>query len=289
MAKKRAARAQKETDSEKPANGRAPGRPMWSGSISFGLVNIPIKLYPGIRAKDVRFHILHEKDKARVQERLVCSAEQKEISRDETVKGFEIAKDQHVILTQEEISSLAPKASRTIELMNIVELSQIDPIYFNRPFYIVPEEQAAKAYFVFLEALKTSKKAAIAKFVMRNREYIGAIRPIKSVLCMDTLHFADELVQVDDLQWTAPDIHPREAEVKMALQLLESFEADFNPKELHDDYRDALLKVIRQKAEGEEIAPAPQPEEEAPQVIDLMEALKKSVAQAQRHRPTRAA
>jgi DNA end-binding protein Ku len=278
---------------EKPHPAHAPratrGRPMWSGSISFGLVTIPVKLYSGIRPKDVRFHMLHAKDKSRVQERLFCPAEEKEIPRDEVVKGFEVSKGQHVIVSQEEIDSLAPKASKTIELLNVVDLAQVDPIYFNRPFYLVPEEQATKAYFLLMEALKTAKKGAIAKFVMRNKEYIGAIRPVSNALCLDTLHFADEMVATEDLEFPGSKPHLREAEVKMALQLLESLEADFDPKILHDEYRDQMLDLIQKKAEGQEIVTAPQAAEETPHVIDLMDALKKSVAEAQRQRGGRRA
>jgi len=278
----------KESSTEKNPPARR-SRPMWSGSISFGLVNIPVRLYPGIRVKDVRFHLLHDKDKSRLQEKLVCPVDQQEIPRPEAVKGYEVGQGRHVVVTQEEMDSLAPKASRTIELLNVVDIRQIDPVYFNRPFYLLPEEQAAKAYLLLVEALRRSGKGAIAKFVMREKEYIGAIRPIRQVLCLDTLHFAEDVISTQDLGWTAPAVQLRDPEIKMALQLLESFESKFEPRQLHDDYREAMRRLIEKKVEGEQISVAPQAEEETPQVIDLMEALKKSVSEVQRQKSRKAA
>lgn len=264
------------------------GRPAWGGSISFGLVNIPVKLYPAVRLKGIRFHLLHEKDNTRVQEKLYCPADEKEIPRSEVIKGYEIGKNQHVVVTQEEIDSLAPKATHTIELLNVVNIKEIDPMYFDRPMYILPDERAGKAYYLLLEALQANGKGAIAKFVMRNKEYIGVIRPIKHVLCMELMHFADEIVSVSSLGVPSnPGV--RDAEVKMAMQLLDSLESNFKPEQLHDDYREAMLKLIQKKAEGEEITVQPAQEEEHPEVIDLMSALKKSVEQAQRQKGRKAA
>jgi DNA end-binding protein Ku len=257
------------------------GRPQWSGSISFGLVNIPILLYSAIRNKDVRFHLLHEKDKSRLQEKLFCPTDQEEVPRQDVVKGYEVSKNQHIIVSQEEISALAPKATHTIELMNVVDIQQIDPMYFDRPLYVLPEERAAKAYFLLLEALRSAKKGAVAKFVMRNKEHIGVLRPIKNVLCIEIMHFADEIIPVGELGVSAENPGVRDAEVKMALQLLESLASDFKPEQLHDDYREALLALIQKKAEGQEIVTQPESETE-PEVIDLMAALKKSVEQTQR-------
>ena len=256
------------------------GRPAWSGSISFGLVNIPIKLYSAVRNKDVRFHLLHDKDKSRLQEKLYCPVDQEEVSRQDVVKGFEISKNNHVVVSQEEINSLAPKATHTIELMNVVDIHQIDPMYFDQPYYVLPDERAEKAYALLLEALRSSEKGAVAKFVMRNKERIGVLRPIKNVLCMEIMHFADELISVRDLDLPAIT-GTRDAEVKMARQLLDSLASDFEPEKLHDDYREALLTLIQKKAEGEEIVTQPEKETNEPEVIDLMEALKKSVVQAQ--------
>jgi DNA end-binding protein Ku len=276
-----------ETEAEKP--GRL-GRPQWSGSISFGLVNIPIRLYAATRNKDVRFHLLHEKDKSRLQEKLYCPTDEEEVSRQDVVKGYEISKNQHIVVSQEEISSLAPKATHAIELMNVVDIQQIDPMYFDRPLYVIAEERAGKAYYLLLEALRSAKKGAVAKFVMRNKEHIGVLRPIKNVLCLEIMHFADEIIPVSELGVSTENPGIRDAEVKMALQLLESLESDFKPQELHDDYREALLKLIQKKAEGQEIVTQPETHEDEPEVIDLMTALKKSVAQAQqRQKNTKAA
>lgn len=288
MVKKREKPVGASDEQESAANPRS-ARPMWSGSVSFGLVNIPIKLYPGIRVKGVRFHLLHDKDNARLQEKLICPVDHEEVPRPEAVKGYEIAKGQHVIVSQEEMDSVAPKASRTIELLNVVDINRIDPMYFDRPFYLLPDERAAKAYILLTETLRTAKKGAIAKFVMRNKEYIGALRPIKKVLCMDTLHFVDEIISVNDLPWQAPDVKLTEGELKMAAQLLESLQSEFEPEKLHDDYREQMLHMIQKKAEGQEIVVQPEVAEEGPEIIDLMSALKKSVAEIHRQKGRRVA
>jgi DNA end-binding protein Ku len=280
MAKARAKPRKKQSAAPAEKSSRL-GRPQWSGSISFGLVNIPIRLYAATRNKDVRFHLLHEKDKSRLQEKLVCAIEQEEVPRQDMVKGYEIGKNQNVVVTQEEINALAPKATHSIELMNVVDIQQIDPMYFDRPLYIIAEDRAAKAYYLLLEALRSAKKGAVAKFVMRNKEHIGVIRPIKNVLCLEIMHFADEIIPVSQLGVSSENPGIRDAEVKMALQLLDSLASDFKPEQLHDDYREALLALIHKKAEGQEIATQPETEEHEPEVIDLMAALKKSVSQAQ--------
>jgi DNA end-binding protein Ku len=288
MAKTRQKTKREESEDTSDANSTR-SRSMWSGSLSFGLVNIPIRLFPGIRAKGVRFHLLHNKDKARLQEKLVCPVDHEEVPRTEAVKGFEVAKGQHVVVSQEEIDSVAPKASRTIELLNVVDIGQIDPMFFDRPFYLLPDERATKPYLLLVEALRASKKGAIAKFVMRNKEYIGALRPIKKVLCLDTLHFADEIISVNDLGWQAPTVELKDAELHMASQLLKSLESNFDPAKLHDDYREEVMKMIQKKVEGQEIAVQPETGEEGPEVIDLMAALKKSVAEINRQKGRRVA
>jgi len=266
------------------------GRPQWTGSISFGLVNIPIRLYPATRNKDVRFHLLHEKDKSRLQEKMVCAVDQEEVPRQDMVKGYAISKNQNIVVTQAEIDALAPKATHSIELMNVVDIHQIDPLYFDRPLYVIPEDRAVKAYYLLLEALRNAKKGAVAKFVMRNKEHIGVLRPIKNVLCLEIMRFADEIIPVDDLGLPTGNPGIRDAEVKMAQQLLDSLASDFKPEQLHDDYREALLALIQKKAKGQDIVTQPASEENEPEVIDLMAALQKSVAQAQhRQKSQRAA
>jgi DNA end-binding protein Ku len=257
-------------------------RAIWSGSISFGLVNIPVKLYSAIRPKDLHFHMLHNKDKARVEQKLVCPVEGKEISRDEIVKGYEVGPGQHVVVQPEELNSLMPKASRMIEIVSFVKMSEIDPIYFDKPYYLMPDERAEKAYTLFLEAMKRSKKVGIAKFVMRNKEYLSALRPFESMLCLETMHFADEVVSGNQFEGMTHEVKIGDREIKTAEQLIDSLSGRFEPEKIHDDYREAVMKMIDKKAEGEEIVVQPEEETEKPEVIDLMAALEASLAEAKK-------
>lgn len=265
-------------------------RPMWKGAISFGLINIPVRLYAGYRTKTVRFHLLHQKDKSRIEERIFCASEQKPISREEIVKGYEITPGQHVIVGEKELDHLAPKASRTIELIQFVDLKEIDPIYYGRPYYLIPEETSAKAYILFIEALKKSGKVGLAKFVMRKKEYLAALRPLGQVIYLDTMHFSDEIVLPNEIQDFVKSGKASEAEIKMAEELIRSLTASFEPEKLHDHYREALLDLIDKKIQGKEIALSPAAEfEEEPQVVDLMSALKASLAEANKRNKKKAA
>jgi DNA end-binding protein Ku len=189
-----------------------------------------------------------------------------------------------VVLQPQELENLAPKASHTIELSSFIDMASIDPLYFDRPYYVLPGERGAKAYELLRTALQSMQKVAVGKFVMRNKEYIGVLRPIKNLLCLETLHFADEVILADDIAWQAPDVQVSEAERKMAAQLVESLSARFDPRQLHDDYREALENLISRKAEGQEITAQPPVEEAGPQVIDLMAALQKSLSEAKRQK-----
>ncbi len=259
-------------------------RAMWKGTISFGLVNIPVRLYAALQTKDIRFHMLHRKDNSRIEQRIVCSAEQKEISRDETVKGYEISPGQYVIIQTDELNTLAPKASRTIELIQFVDIKEIDPIYYDRPYYLIPEETSEKAYHLFVEAIQNAGKAGLAKFVMRNKEYAAILRPIENVVYLETIHFPDEVILADEIKDYTVHKKASEGEVKMAQQLIDSLSRDFDPESLRDEYRDAVLDLIRKKAEGKEVAIEPVSEEEGPEVVDLMEALKASLEQVKKEK-----
>lgn len=261
----------------KPALSRA----MWSGSISFGLVNIPVKMYSAVKPDDIRFHMLHEKDKARVQQKLVCPAEDREVPRDEIVKGYEISPEQHIVIEEEELRALEPEASHTIDIIQFVDLSEIDPIYYEKPYYLLPDERAEKAYRLLVEAMSSTGKAALGKFVMRNKEYLGALRPVQGVICLETMRYADEVLYADQLEWLPPHAEVGQKELETARQLVASLSGKFDPSRLHNDYHDAVMRMIRKKAEGQEIVVQPQA---APrrQVVDLMSALEQSLAQAER-------
>jgi DNA end-binding protein Ku len=255
-------------------------RSIWRGAISFGLVNVPVKLYSAVSKKTVRFNQLHEADGARIQQKRVCSKDGEEVPYEEIVKGFEISPDRYVMITPEELDALDPKKTRTIDIEDFVDLDEIDPLYYEHPYYLVPDTGAAKAYKLLLEALRETNKVAIARVVIRSKEYLTAIRPAGDVLTMETMLFADELIDPDQIEEVPdPDVRATDREVDMARQLIESQATDFDPTRYRDEYRERVLELIEQKAEGREIAVQAEPE--APtEVPDLMAALEASLAAA---------
>jgi DNA end-binding protein Ku len=257
---------------------------MWSGSISFGLVNIPVKLHPAVREKRLAFHLLHDQDHARLQNKLVCSADGKEVHREHVVKGFEIAPDQYVIVRQSELDAVAPKETRTIDITDFVDLEEIDPLYYDRAYYLSPGERAAKAYRLLVEAMEKTRKAGIAKFVMRNKEYLAALRPVNGVICLSTMHFGDEVLPTREIAGIPHEIEPPERELKMATHLIDSLTTKFDPKKYHDDYREKVMDMIERKAEGEKIVTQPPAEERKGRVVNLMAALEESLAEAKKQR-----
>jgi DNA end-binding protein Ku len=254
-------------------------RSIWSGAISFGLVNVPVKLFTATSPKTVRFHQLNEKTGARIQQKRVDPSTGEEVPYDQIVKGYELTRDRYVIVKPEELESLAPEKTRTIDIEDFVELSEIDPIYFDHAYYLVPDKGAAKAYGLLLEAMKETGKVAIARVVLRSKEQLVAIRAADGVLVMETMIFSDEVVSpdaLDDLP-AAEDRNVSDRELKMARQLVDSLTSEFDPSRYRDEYREKVLDLIERKAAGEEIAV--QPEAPAPaRVPDLMAALEASLA-----------
>jgi DNA end-binding protein Ku len=255
-------------------------RSIWSGAISFGLVNVPVKLFSAVSRKTVRFHQLHAEDGVRIQQKRICPADGEEVSYDQIVKGFELTKDRYVVVTKDELDTLDPKASRTIDIEEFVELSEIDPIYFDNSYYLTPATGAEKAYVLLVQAMEAAGKAAIARFVMRQKEYVGALRPRDGVLALSTMVFHDEVVSPDSLEERPDDdIEATDRELKMARQLIESLSEDWEPDKYEDSYRERVLELIEKKAAGEEIAV--QPQAEAPEEVpDLMAALEASISAA---------
>jgi DNA end-binding protein Ku len=258
-------------------------RAIWSGAISFGLVNVPIKLFTATSQKDVRFHQLHEKDGARIQQKRVCSKDGEEVPMEQIVKGYEVSRDKYVIITPEELDALDPKASRTVDILDFVDLDEIDPVYFDSTYYMVPEKGAAKAYALLLEAMRKSKKVAIARVVLRQKQHLVALRPLRNALSMETMLYADEVVSPETLEGLPEDIEVTDRELAMAQQLIDSLADDFKPERYRDDYRERVLEMIERKAEGQEIVVAEEEEEQAP-VVDLMAALEASLAAAKTRR-----
>jgi len=252
---------------------------MWSGAISFGLVNVPVKLYSAVSRKTVRFHQLNEETGHRIQQKRVDSGTGEEVSYDQIVKGFELTKDRYVIVTPEELDSIAPEKSRTIDIEDFVDQEEIDPIYYDHPYYLAPDKGAEKAYRLLLDAMAEAGKVAIARVVLRSKENLVAIRPAGDVLAMETMIFHDEVVPAGELD-DMPDGKPAktsERELKMAQQLIASLSSDFEPTKYRDEYRDKVLDLIERKAEGEEIAIQPEAPEPT-KVPDLMAALEASLA-----------
>ena len=258
-------------------------RAIWSGAISFGLVNIPVKLYSAAKKKTVRFHQLDSADNSRIQQKRVNPNTGEEVPYEQLVKGYELTPDRYVVVRPEELEAVEAKKTRTIDIEDFVELDQIDPIYYDHPYYLAPAEGAAKAYALLLQAMKDAGKVGIARVVIRSKEQLVAIRPGDSVLVMETLLFGDEVVAPSDLGElpAVDDLKVGEREVDMARQLIESLSKDFDPDSYRDEYRQAVLDLIERKAEGHEVAiqAAPEAPEEVP---DLMAALEASIASAKR-------
>ena len=257
-------------------------RPIWTGTIGFGLVSVPVKLVSATKSKDVRFNQLEEGTNSRIRYRRVSEASGEEVPTDRIVKGHEVAPGQYVVLSDEEMSSLAPKASRTIEIEDFVNLDDIDPLYFEQPYYLAPDPKAVKPYKLLVEAMTELRKVAIGRVIMRSKESLVAIRPLEGVLCMETMRFADEVLATDDL--IPEDVEVGETsrrEMDMAKQLVESLDAVFDPEKYRDTYREELVALIDRKAAGEEIVAEPMVEDDG-KVLNLMAALEASLERAGR-------
>jgi DNA end-binding protein Ku len=254
-------------------------RSIWSGAISFGLVNVPIKLYSAVSRKTVRFHQLNEETGNRIQQKRVDPETGEEVPYEKIVKGYELTRDRYVIVRPEELEALDPEKTRTIDIEDFVDLEEIDPVFYDHPYYLVPDKGAAKAYGLLLGAMERAGKVAIARVVLRSKEQLVAIRPSGDLLMMETMIFHDEVVPSDDIDDLpeAKDLKASDRELKMAEQLIDSLSSEFEPDKYHDEYREKVLELIERKAAGEEIAV--QPEAPAPaKVPDLMAALEASLA-----------
>ena len=254
-------------------------RSIWSGAISFGLINVPIKLYSAVSRKSVRFNMLNGETGARIQQKRVDSTTGEEVAYDQIVKGYELTKDRYVVVTPEELEALDPVKTRTIDIEDFVDLEEIDPVYYDHPYYLVPDKGAAKAYGLLLGAMKESGKVAIARIVLRTKEQLVAIRPAGEVLMMETMVFSDEVVPASDIDELPESeaLTASDRELKMAQQLIDSLSTEFDPSRYSDTYRDRVLDLVERKAQGEEIAVQPEAEKPA-QVPDLMAALEASLA-----------
>lgn len=251
-------------------------RATWSGSVSFGLVNVPIKLYGAVREKRVRFNQIEADTGARIRYRRVSEETGEEVPYENILKGYEIAKDRYVPVTEEELEAAAPEASRTVDIVDFVDLVEIDPVYFDRTYYLEPDGRGAhKPYALLVQAMHRTGKVAIGRFVMRTREYLATIRAVEDVLVLETMHFPDEVVDPGELD-IPRGVELADRELDTADRLVESLSVKWDPDRYHDTYRERVLELVERKAEGEEILARPQAEEE-PEVVDLMAALEASL------------
>jgi DNA end-binding protein Ku len=257
-------------------------RAIWSGSISFGLVNIPVRMYSATQDRDIRFHLLHDQDKARLQRKLVSSTSGKEVHSEHIIRGFEVSKDQYVVVQKDEIESCAPEKSKAIEITDFVDLAEIDPIYYERPYYLVPQPAAVKPYKLLTEAMTQSKKVAIAKYVMHEKQHLAALRAVENVICLETMRFADEVVDASQLDAVPDNLKLNEREIKAALQLIDSLASEFDPSKYSDEYRDCIMSIVERKARGEEVVVRPAPERQPSRAGDLMSALEASLSAARK-------
>jgi DNA end-binding protein Ku len=256
-------------------------RAIWSGAISFGLVNIPVKLYSAVARKTVRFHQIDAESGQRIRQQRVNPASGDEVPYEQIVKGYEIGPDRYVTINPDELEGLEPQKTRTIDIEDFVDLEQIDPIYYDHPYYLVPDTGAAKAYRLLLDAMDDAEKVAIARVVLRSKEHLVAVRPRDGVLAMETMLFADEVISPESFDELPADgnVKTSERELEMAKQLIESLTSDFEPEKYRDEYRERVLELIERKAQGETVV-VEAPPEEPKKVPDLMAALEASIAAA---------
>ena len=255
-------------------------RAIWSGSISFGLLNVPVKLYSAVSKQTIRFRELREGDGSRIRHKRVAEEDDEEVPYEKIVKGYEITPEQYVVITKDELEEIDPKKTRAIEIQDFVDLDDIDPIYFEHPYYLGPDKGAEKAYSLLVRAMRDERKVAIARFVLRNKEHLAAIRPMGDVLTLTTMRFADEVVPPNALDGVAPEdgAKPQKRELDMAKQLIGSLSSEFDAKRYRDEYRGELLELIERKAQGKEIVAQPSEEPKPTKAPDLMAALEDSLA-----------
>jgi DNA end-binding protein Ku len=256
-------------------------RPLWKGAITFGLISIPVRLYSATESKSIKFHLLHEADGGRVRYKRVCSKCGEEVTWDDLVKGYEYSKDHYVVFTDEELQALDVDSIKAIDVVTFVPLDQIDPIYYDKTYYVAPEQSGLKAYRLLADALDAEGQVGVAKVALRDKEHLATVRLKDGVFVLETMHWPDE-IRPADFEELDKKVDVRDPEVKMARQLIQQLAGDFDPAQFTDDYRERLQKLAERKIEGEEVTVAAEAEEEAAPVVDLMEALKASVAEAKK-------
>jgi DNA end-binding protein Ku len=257
-------------------------RPIWSGAISFGLVSVPVRMFPATESKELRFHFLHKKDLTPIAYEKVRRDDREPVDPDEIVRGFEIEKGRYVPLDEEDLDRLDIELTHSIDICDFVSLDEIDPVFFRKAYYLLPAEEAEKPYRLLVRALEETGKVGIAKVVIRNKQHLAAVRPYEGLLVLETMYYADEVRKPEALDGDLGAAKLQKAEVEMAKSLVENLSEPFKPEKYDDQYRKELLDLIRAKAEGQ---PLPEPrEEEGGEVVDLMTALRESVERTKKQR-----
>ena len=250
---------------------------VWTGYLTFGLISMPVRLFSGARGSRVSFHMLHRDDHARVKQQLVCSEEDKVIGRDEIVKGYEYQKGEYVVIEPDEIKKIEPKTAKAMEILEFVKESDVDPVYFESSYYLTPEEAGRRPYALLVRALEQSKYLAVAKLTMHNREYTVLLRPAEGGLMLHTMFYENEVRRLEQFGDTK-NIALKDAEIKVAQQLVEALAAKWEPEKYYDTFEENVKKLIKARLEGKEVTAVEKPKKPA-QVVDLMAALKQSLAQ----------
>ena len=256
-------------------------RAIWKGSISFGLVNIPIALYPATKREELRFRLLRAADLSPVSYKRVAEKDGREVPWDQIVKGYEYEKGKYVVLKDEDFQRVDLEATQTVDIQDFVEVDEIDPMYFYKPYYLEPQKGGDKAYVLLRDALEDSKKVGIAKVVIKTRQYLAGVKPEDSVLILELMHFAEELADPEKLH-IPKKLEPGKRELDMAKALVGSMSSKWDPEKYHDDYREALMEVIEEKVEagGKEIEEKPKKAPKPTKVIDLVSVLQRSLEQS---------
>lgn len=258
-------------------------RTLWKGAITFGLITIPVKLYSAVQEKGLKMNMLHAEDGGRIKFKRECSKCGKEVTWDDIVKGYEYSKEHYVTFTDDELEALEVDSIHAIDVVAFVPLEEIDPIYFNKTYYVAPEPSGLKAYKLLAEALEAEGQVGLAKVALREKEHLATIRLKDGIFVLETMHWPDE-IRPAEFEELDKKIDVRDAEVKMARQLVQQLSSEFDPGEFKDEYRAALEKLVEQKVAGEQVTVAAAPTEEPTKVVDLMEALRASVAEAKKNK-----
>ncbi|CAN5630955.1 Ku protein [soil metagenome] len=256
-------------------------RPIWKGAITFGLISIPVRLYSAVESKALKFHLLHEKDGGRVKYKRQCSKCGEEVTWDDLVKGYEYSKDHYVQFSDEELEALDVDSIKAIDVVTFVPLEAIDPIYYNKTYYVAPEASGLKAYKLLADALQAEGQVGVAKVALRDKEHLATVRLKDDVFVLETMHWPDE-IRAPEFEELDKKIDVRDPEVKMARQLIQQLSGEFHPQEFKDEYRQRLEELAGRKIEGEEVTVSAEAKEEGAPVVDLMEALRASVAEAKK-------